>query len=88
MNTMFAITKWSQDQCTRIMYLNEKEKKIYKSPHYIPHKQKSLPLTKMSYTNYPPKYMTTLIPKPTPLFVTNDKGQVTEKQSTPYRWKS
>ena len=21
MNTQFAITKWSQDQCTRIMYL-------------------------------------------------------------------
>ena len=38
MNTMFAITKWSQDQCTRIMYLKEKEKKRDKSPHYISQK--------------------------------------------------
>ena len=26
-NTMFAITKWSQDQCTRIMYLRRKKRK-------------------------------------------------------------
>ena len=64
---MFAITKWPQDQCTRIMYLKPKEKKRYKSPHYIPHKQNHSP-TKMFYTNSPPKYMTTLIPKNTPLF--------------------
>ena len=33
----------------------------------------TLPLSKMSYTNSPPKYKTTLKPKTTPLFVTNDK---------------
>ena len=51
------------------MYLKSKEKKRYKSPHYIPHKQ-TLPLTKISisYTNSPPKTMTTLIPKTTPPF--------------------
>ena len=43
MNTMFAINKWSQDQCTRTMYLKDKEKKRYKSPHYIPQKIKTLP---------------------------------------------
>ena len=35
---------------------------------------KTLPLSKMSYTNSPPKYMTTFILKTTPLFVTSDKG--------------
>ena len=38
-NTRFAITKWSQDQCTRTMYQKDKEKKRYKSPHYIPKKE-------------------------------------------------
>ena len=32
----------------------------------------------MSYANSPPKYITTLIPKLLPIFVTNDKGQVTQ----------
>ena len=32
-STMFTITKWSQDQCTR-----EKIPKKKKNPHYIPHK--------------------------------------------------
>ena len=60
MNTRFAITRWPQDQCTRTRNLKDKEKKkIQKS---------SLPLTKISYTNSPPKYMTTLIPKTTPPF--------------------
>ena len=36
---MFAITKWSQNQCTRDKYLKDKEKKRYKSPHYIPQKE-------------------------------------------------
>ena len=47
-NTKFAITKWSQDQWTRTKYLKDKEKKKKhtKSPYYIPHKQKTLPLTK------------------------------------------
>ena len=37
---MFAITKWSQDQCTRdnVSKLERKEKiKKKKNPHYIPH---------------------------------------------------
>ena len=45
-NTIFAITKWSQDRCTIIMYLKEKEKKRYKSPHYIPHKKINTPPNK------------------------------------------
>ena len=67
MKTKFAITWWSQDQCTRTMYLKDKERKRYKSPHYVPKKKKKkiLPLTKVSYANFPPKYMTTLIPKTT-----------------------
>ena len=40
MNTRFAITRWSQGQCTRTKYLKDKEKKRYKSPHYIPKKNK------------------------------------------------
>ena len=50
--------------------------------------KETLPLSKMSYTNSPPKYMTTLIPKLLPIFVTNDKEQVTEKQSSPHHQKS
>ena len=34
----------------------------------------TLPLTKMSYTNSPPKYDYSHIPKLFPLFVTSDKG--------------
>ena len=34
----------------------------------------TLLLTKMSYTNSPPKYDYSHIPKLLPLFVTNDKG--------------
>ena len=40
MKTKFAITWWSQDQCTRTMYLKDKERKRYKSPHYVPKKKK------------------------------------------------
>ena len=36
----------------------------------------------MSYTNYPSKYNTTLKLKLLPHFVTNDKGQVTERSSS------
>ena len=61
---MFAITKWSQDQCTRdnVSKIKGKEK-IQKSS-----------LHKISYTNPPPMSMTTLISKLFPLFVTSDKG--------------
>ena len=44
---MNAITKWSQDQCTRTKYLKVKENKRYKSPHCIPQKNKKItPLNK------------------------------------------
>jgi len=39
----------------------KKEKKSTCKSHYIPQKIYTLPLTKMSYTNSPPKYKTTLI---------------------------
>ena len=52
--------------------IRKEKKSTY--PHYIPQKQKTLPLPKMSYANSPPKYMTALILKLLPLFVTNDKG--------------
>ena len=45
----------------------KKEKKSTYKPHYIPQKIYTLPLTKMSYANSPPKYKTTLIPKLLPL---------------------
>ena len=37
-------------------------------------KKNTPPITKMSYVNSPPKYMTTLILKLLPLFVMNDRG--------------
>ena len=47
----------------------EKKRKDTKIPHYIHHKQNTLPLTKIiSYTNSPPNYMTTFIPKTTSPF--------------------
>ena len=70
---MFAITKWSQDQCTRdnVSKIERKEKiqkilttSIIDTP----------PIIKISYANSPPMYMTTLISKLLPLFVTSDKG--------------
>ena len=38
MNTKFAITKWSQDQYTRTVYLKDKEKKRYKKSSLHPSK--------------------------------------------------
>ena len=76
---MFAINKWSQDRCTkRIMYLKRKKRKQYVNSHYIP-QNINIPTIKKTYVNSPRKYMTnlkymtTLIPKLLPLFVTNDK---------------
>ena len=40
---MFAITKWSQDQCTRDNVSKRERKEKIKNPHYIPHKQKHSP---------------------------------------------
>jgi len=64
------------------MYLKSKEKKKYNksSLHTTSLKKKTLPLTKISisYTNFPPKNMTTLILKLLPIFVMNDKGQGTQ----------
>ena len=73
-NTMFAITKWSQDRCTkRIMYLKRKKRNIHK-PSLEPSKEINTPLIRNSYANSPPKYVTTLSLKLLLLFVTNDKG--------------
>ena len=72
---MFAITKWSQDQCTRDNVSKiERKEKIQKilttSLIYTPF------ITKISYTNPPPMSKITLISKQLPLFVTSDKGKV------------
>ena len=57
---------------TRPVY--KRQKKINKHVNLTKSlKRYTLPLTKMSYTNSPPKYKITLKPKPLPLFVTNDK---------------
>ena len=57
-----------------------KEKYIRTLLH--PSKCINTPPNKKSYTNFPPKYKTALIPKLLPLFITNDKGQVIERSSS------
>ena len=71
----------------RIMYLKRKKRKVNKSSLH-PLKDINTPLIKKSYANSPLKYMTTFNPKLLPLDVTNDKGQVTEKRSSPHHQKS
>ena len=72
---MNAITKWSQDQCTRdnVSKIKGKEKIQISSLH--PLYTHSF-YHKNIYTNPPPMSMTTLISKLSPIFVTSDKGQV------------
>ena len=72
---MFAITKWSQDQCTRdnVSKIKGKEKIQISSLH--PLYTHSL-YHKIPYTNPPPMSMTTLISKLLSFFVTSDKWQV------------
>ena len=41
--------------CTRVMYLKGKKRKDTNYPHYIPQNVSTLPLTKWSYINSPPK---------------------------------
>ena len=43
---MFAITSGHKTDLQKIMYLKEKEKKRYISPHYIPQKYKNTPPNK------------------------------------------
>ena len=50
----------------------KKKRKYTSNPHYIPHINTTP--NKMSYTNSPPKYDYSHIPKLLPLFVTSDKG--------------
>ena len=68
------VNKWSQD----LMYKNNVSKKEGKEKiHKILttfFKISTLPLTKMSYTNFPLKYDYSHRPKLLPLFVTSDKG--------------
>ena len=52
----------------------KKEKKIHINLITSLKRYTHSPEQKMSYTNSPPKYKTTLIPKLLPFFVTNDKG--------------
>ena len=59
-----------QEQC---IYKRKKEKKIHKIVITSP-KISTLPLTKVSYTNSPPKNDYSYIPKLLPLFVTSDNG--------------
>ena len=54
------------------MYLKRKKRKVHKSSEH-PSKDINTPPIKKSYANTPPNYMTILIPKLLPLFVTNDK---------------
>ena len=52
---MFAITKWSQDRCTRDNVSKKKRKeKIQKSSLHP--SERSLPLSKISYANPPPNH--------------------------------
>ena len=61
-----------QEQCI----YKRKKRKDTKYPHYIPQNISTLPLTKWSYTNSPPKNDYSHIqPKLLPFFVTSDKGQ-------------
>ena len=60
------------------MYLKRKKRKKISKSSLHPSKRKTLSLAKISYVNFPPMYMITLIPKLLPLFVTNDKGKVTQ----------
>ena len=71
---MNAITKWSQDQCTRDNVSKiERKKKIQKSSLHLSY---TPPYHKNIYTNPPPMSMTTPISKLLPLYVTSDKRQV------------
>ena len=74
---------------TSIQKAKEKRKEMYIKTSLHPSKTyKHSPYKKMSNTNSPLKYKTTLSPKLLPFFVTNDKGQVTERSSTRHHWKS
>ena len=57
---------------TNIHEVNVKEKKIHKN--LTTSLIDTPPITKISYANSPPMYMTTLISKLLHLFVTSDKG--------------
>ena len=53
--------------------VKERKESTYK-PHYIPQGINTLPITKISYVSPSPMYMTILISKLLPFFVTSDKG--------------
>ena len=68
------VNKWSQDlRYKNNVSIKERKKKIHKIL-ITSLKISTLPLTKMSYTNSPPKYDYSHILKLLPLFVTSDKG--------------
>ena len=82
-NTRFVITIHKNNVSKQ-----ERKEKIEKVLTTSLKKINTPPNKNISYTNSPPKYITTLIPKLLPLFVMNDKGKVTEKQSSLHWWKS
>ena len=69
------VNKWSQDlRYKNNVSIKERKEKIHKILT-TSLKISTLSLTKkMSYTNSPPKYDYSHIPKLLPLFVTSDKG--------------
>ena len=60
------------------MYLKDKEKKRYKSPHYIPQKDKHSPYQKSPILTLPLRTWLLSYPKLFPIFVMNNKGQGTQ----------
>ena len=68
------VNKWSQDlRYKNNVSIKERKEKIHKILT-TSLKISTLPLTKMSYTNSPPKYDYSYIPKLLPLFVTSENG--------------
>ena len=68
------VNKWSQDlRYKNNVSIKERKEKIHKILT-TSLKISTLPLTKMSHTNSPPKYDYSHISKLLPLFVTSDKG--------------
>ena len=68
------VNKWLQGLMYKNNVSKKKEKKRYIKFSLHPSRISTLPLTKMSYTNSPPKNDYSHIPKLLPLFVTSDKG--------------
>ena len=73
--------KWSQDHGT----CNEKKESTPK-PHYIP--QNTLPLSSISYANFPLQQDYSYLQNYSLFFVTSDKGCITERSSSHHHTQS